>query len=90
MTNQVNVRELRTQSAAVWEALEGAGTLVVTHNGSPLAALISLDPEHVEEDLAAIRRARAQRALQVMQSNPKALTPEEIESEIHAVRKARR
>jgi antitoxin (DNA-binding transcriptional repressor) of toxin-antitoxin stability system len=90
MTNQVNVRELRTQSAAVWEALEGAGTLVVTHNGSPLAALVSLDPEHVEEDLAAIRRARAQRALQVLQSSRRAATPEEIEAEIQAVRKARK
>lgn len=90
MTNQVNVRELRTQSAAVWEALEGAGTLVVTHNGTPLAALVSLDPDHVEEDMAAIRRARAQRALQVLQSVPKALAPEDIEAEIQAVRKSRK
>lgn len=90
MPNQVNVRELRTQSAAVWEALEASGTLVVTHNGSPLAALVSLDPDHYEEDLAALRRARAQRALQTLQSAPKpALTAQEIASEIKAVRKAR-
>ncbi len=90
MNSQVNVRELRTQSAAVWEALEDAGTLVVTHNGSPLAALVSLDPEHVEEDLAAIRRARSQRALQILQSSRKTFPPSEIETEIQAVRKARK
>lgn len=91
MSNQVNVRELRTQSAAVWEALEDAGTLVVTHNGNPLAALVSLDPEHVEEDLAALRKARASRALQTMQSISKApLSAHAIEHEIQAVRKARR
>ena len=90
MSTQVNVRELRTQSAAVWVALEAAGTLVVTHNGAPLAALISLDPDHVEEDMAAIRRARAQRALQTLQSSPKNLSEPEIEAEIQAVRQARR
>ena len=74
----------------VWEALEASGTLVVTHNGAPLAALVSLDPDHYEEDLAALRRARAQRALQTLQSAPKpALSAHEIESEIKAVRKAR-
>jgi antitoxin (DNA-binding transcriptional repressor) of toxin-antitoxin stability system len=90
MPNQVNVRELRTQSAAAWDALEASGTLVVTHNGAPLAALVSLDPDHYEEDLAARRRARAQRALQTLQLAPKpALSAHEIESEIKAVRKAR-
>jgi len=90
MPNQINVRELRTQSAAVWEALEESGTLVITHNGSPLAALVSLDPEHYEEDLAALRRARAQRALQTLQSARKpALSLEEVQSEIKAARKAR-
>ena len=90
MPNQINVRELRTQSAAVWDALEASGTLVVTHNGSPLAALVSLDPEHYEEDLAALRRARAQRSLQTLQSARKpVLSAEEIQSEIEAARKAR-
>jgi antitoxin (DNA-binding transcriptional repressor) of toxin-antitoxin stability system len=91
MSNQVNVRELRTQTAAVWEALEDAGTLVVTHNGSPLAALVSLDPDHVEEDLAALRKARASRALQTLQSVSRApVSTQMIEHEIQAVRKARR
>jgi antitoxin (DNA-binding transcriptional repressor) of toxin-antitoxin stability system len=91
MSNQVNVRELRTQSAAVWEALEDAGTLVVTHNGNPLAALVSLDPDHVEEDLAALRKARASRALQTLQSvSMAAISAQTIEHEIQAVRKARR
>lgn len=90
-SSQVNVRELRTQSAAVWEALEDAGTLVVTSNGTPLAALVSLDPEHYEEDMAALRRARAQRALLTLQSSRKpALSGTEIDAEIRAVRNGRR
>lgn len=91
MTSQVNIRELRTHTAAVWEALEEAGTLVVTNNGAPLAALVSLDPDHYEEDMAALRRARAQRALQNLQTAKKpSLSAAEIHAEIRATRQERR
>jgi antitoxin (DNA-binding transcriptional repressor) of toxin-antitoxin stability system len=91
MNKMVNVRELRTQSAAVWEALEDAGTLLVTHNGSPLAALVSLDPDNYEEEMSALRRVRAARALQTLQSTGRsAFSDTDIDDEINSVRQARK
>ena len=91
----VNVRELRTRTAAVWKELKSEQDLVITSNGKPVALLSSVSEESLEQRLAANRRARAVAAVEEMQkaslrTGGFRITSEEINAEIDAVRKARR
>lgn len=91
----VSVRELRGQSAAVWNALAKEKDLVVTSNGKPVALLSETSEEQLEESLKILRRMRAQLAVSLMQraslgAGTDRLTLDEINAEIDAVRKARR
>ena len=63
----VSVRELRTRSAAVWDALSEEKDLVVTSNGKPIAVLSATTASTLEASLAALRQARAQLAVAAMQ-----------------------
>ena len=63
----VSVRELRTRSAAVWDALSKEKDLVVTSNGMPIAILSATSTSTLEASLAALRQARAQLAVAAMQ-----------------------
>ena len=91
----VNVRELRTRTAAVWKELENEKDLVITSNGKPVALLSSVSEDSLEPRLAALRRARTAAAVEAAQlaslkSGRSRMSPEEIDAEIDAVRKARR
>ena len=46
----ISVRELRGQSAAVWEALGAQRHMVVTSNGKPIAFLVATSPETFDRD----------------------------------------
>ena len=90
----VSVRELRGRSAAVWKTLADEKDLVVTSNGKPIAVLSATSEELVEESLRAVRRARAQVAVDaVQQASVKAGTDrmslDEINREIDAARRTR-
>ena len=90
----VSVRELRGRPAEVWKELESRKELVVTSNGKPIAILTAASEESLEEDLAAIRRARAARAVAGLQRRSveaglDRLPEAEVEKEIRAVRKSR-
>ena len=91
----VSVRELRTRSAAVWDALSEEKDLVVTSNGKPIAVLSATTASTLEASLAALRQARAQLAVAAMQERARKtgadrLTLEDINAEIQAVRRQRR
>ena len=91
----VSVRELRTRSAAVWDALSEEKDLVVTSNGKPIAVLSATTASTLEASLAALRQARAQLAVAAMQERAREtgadrLTLEDINAEIQAVRRQRR
>ncbi|MCZ0954555.1 MAG: type II toxin-antitoxin system Phd/YefM family antitoxin [Rhodospirillaceae bacterium] len=91
----VSVRELRTRSAAVWDALSKEKDLVVTSNGKPIAVLSATTASTLEASLAALRQARAQLAVAAMQERAREigadrLTLEDINAEIQAVRRQRR
>ncbi len=58
----VTVRELRLNPAAVWRKLSEGSDVVVTSNGKPVALMTGVAEESLEEELLAIRRARAQMA----------------------------
>lgn len=91
----VSVRELRTRSAAVWDALSEEKDLVVTSNGKPIAVLSATTASSLEASLAALRQARAQLAVAAMQERAREtgadrLTLEDVNAEIQAVRRQRR
>ncbi len=91
----VSVRELRTRSAAVWDALREEKDLVVTSNGKPIAVLSATTAPTLEASLTALRQARAQLAVAAMQERAREtgadrLTLEDVNSEIQAARHQRR
>ena len=91
----VTVRDLRSRSAEIWRKLRGEKEMVITHGGKPIAILASVPEGGLEESLAAIRRARATRAVATLQLRSTAraadrLGREEIDAEIASTRKARR
>ena len=90
----VSVRELRGNSAEIWQRLTKERELVITSNGKPIAILSPTSEETLEESLDAIRTARAAAAVEAMQmkSLQKGLdrmSPEEVDAEIKSVRKTR-
>jgi antitoxin (DNA-binding transcriptional repressor) of toxin-antitoxin stability system len=88
----ISVRDLRTSPAKIWKELPEEQEMVITNNGKPFALLTPLSENNLEETLATIRQARAQKAVQMMQihsvnSKNSGLSDEEIENEIQAYRK---
>lgn len=91
----VSVREFRTKTAAIRRELEQQHDLVLTANGRPFAILSSADPDNLEEQLLALRRARARMALDRVRARAKesgsaTLSAADIDREIAAARRDRR
>lgn len=90
----VTTRELRTESAKVWEKLEAGEEIVVTRNGKPFAVLINTRPEDLEATLRAVRAERFATTVRKMQQQAverglDKTTMEEIDAEIAAAREER-
>jgi prevent-host-death family protein len=90
----VTVRELRSRSGEVWRRLAEEPEMVITSNGKPVAILSAVSAGGLEESLAALRRARAIGAVEVMQTQSAAagrhrISSDAIDAEIAAVRKDR-
>lgn len=91
----VSVRELRSKTATIRRDLAQAREIVLTANGRPFALMTPVGPDTVEEELQALRRARARAAVERLRTQAKAaglgqLTAEAIEQEIAAARRSRR
>jgi antitoxin (DNA-binding transcriptional repressor) of toxin-antitoxin stability system len=91
----VTIRELRSKTASIRQDLAQAREIVLTANGRPFAVMTPINAETVEEEIRAIRRARARSAIDGLRAAAKAggvdrLTMEEIDAEIAATRRARR
>jgi antitoxin (DNA-binding transcriptional repressor) of toxin-antitoxin stability system len=90
----VTVRDLRTTPAQIWKALPEEQEMILTNNGKPIALITPLKESDLEETLTAVRKARAQTAIQQMQlasiKNSIKITSEDIDSEIQATRKQRK
>lgn len=90
----ISVRELRNNSGKVWRDLPAEQELIVTSNGKPVALLTAVDGDHLEESLAALRRAKAMVATDAMQQHAlkrglDTMSLEEINTVIQAVRRDR-
>lgn len=90
----LSVRDLRGKSAQVWKELPGAGEMVITSNGRPVAILAAITEANLEESLSAFRQARAVEAVASIQrrsveQGTDKISMDEINAEIKAVRKKR-
>ena len=91
----VSVRELRARTAAIRRELDEHHDIVLTTNGRPFAILSGADPENLEQQLLALRRARARLALDRVRARAKAsgsatLSAAEIDKEVADSRRGRR
>ncbi len=59
----ITISEFRGNTAAVRRQLETEREIVLTTDGKPFAMLTSIEPDSVEEEVLAIRRAGARLAI---------------------------
>jgi PHD/YefM family antitoxin component YafN of YafNO toxin-antitoxin module len=90
----LSTRELRNRPGFVRE-LAKKDDLVLTANGKPIAILLGIEEDELEETAQAIRQAKAQRALSRMRRSAarrrlEKLSPSAIDAEIRAVRSKRK
>ena len=91
----VTIRDLRSKTAAIRKDLEQEREIVVTANGRPFAVMTPVGSDTVEDEIRAIRRARAKAAVERIRTQAKArgldkLTTKEIDTLIAEARRARR
>ena len=91
----ITIRDFRTKSAAIRKELKAEKEMILTANGRPIAILARVEPDTVEDELMAIRRARARVAVDRIRAHAKAagldkMTMKEIDALIAEVRHERR
>lgn len=91
----VSTEELGFTPKNIWQATDNDQEIVITTNGRPVAILTGVDESTFEQEIEAIRRARALRALdqihkESVEKGTHLLSEEEIQAEIDAVRKEKR
>ena len=90
----VTVRELRSKTASLREDLDQDREIVLTANGRPFAVVSRIEPDSLEEELQAIRRARAKVAVERLRAQAQAkglnrLTMEDIDAMVAETRRRR-
>jgi prevent-host-death family protein len=90
----VSSREIRVNPRPVFEAAEGGDEVVITSRGKPVALLLGISGEDLEETVRLVRRARAQAAVSRMRKAAAregldSMSREEIGEEISAARSER-
>ena len=87
-------RELRIHPGQVWKDLKEHREVVVTSHGRPVALMVPLRDDNIEEMLRAVRRARAMEAIRAMQEHSaktgRKWTQADIDRVIQEVRKGRK
>lgn len=91
----VTVRELRSDSARVWDKIAAGEEFVVTRNGTPFAIMVPTKPSEIEDKLRALRAQSFGAALRELQreatdAGTDRMTLDEINAEIAAARSERR
>ncbi len=87
----VSSREIRVNPRPVFEAAEEGDEVVITSRGKPVALLLGISGEDLDETVRLVRRARAQAAVSRMRKaaareGSDSMSREEIEEEISAAR----
>ncbi len=90
----VSSREIRVNPKPVFDAAGDGDEVVITSRGKPVALLVGVDGDDLEETLRLFRRAKAQAAVSRMRGAAardglSGMEQAEIEAEIAAVRSER-
>ena len=90
----VSSREIRVNPRPVFQAAEEGDEVVITSRGKPVALLLGISGEDLDETVRLVRRARAQAAVSRMRKaaareGSDSMSREEIEEEISAARNER-
>ncbi|MEW6201109.1 MAG: type II toxin-antitoxin system Phd/YefM family antitoxin [bacterium] len=91
----IPVRELRNNTGKVWETLRTERELVLTANGQPIALMTPVTGENLENQIKAMRRAKASLILEHLRHSAQKngldkMPMSEIEKIIGEVRRERR
>ena len=91
----ITIRDLRGNTARLRKDLQSEPEVVITANGRPFAVMTRVEPDRLEEEILAIRRARAGAALSRIRAKARAegldrLTTEQINAIIAETRRERR
>jgi antitoxin (DNA-binding transcriptional repressor) of toxin-antitoxin stability system len=91
----ITIRDLRSNTARLRKELETEREIVLTANGRPFALMTAVEPDTVEEEILAIRRARARAALARIRAKARAngldrLTMDQIDAIIAEARRESR
>ncbi len=91
----ISIRDLRSNTAQLRKDLKTEREVVVTASGRPFALLTHVEPDNVDEEILALRRARARAALSRIRANATAkgldrMTMEQIDTIIAKARRERR
>ena len=91
----ISVRDLRFRASAIRKDLQEQQDLILTANGRPFAILSPVRPENLEEQLLAMRRARARMAVDRLRDGARArgkdrMSAKRIQALISKVRVERR
>jgi antitoxin (DNA-binding transcriptional repressor) of toxin-antitoxin stability system len=90
----VTVRDLRLRGKEIWQALRSGEEAVLTVNGSPVAVLVRVREDGLEETVRAIRQVQAQAAVSRMRETAARrgldrLGEQEVKAETRAARRER-
>jgi prevent-host-death family protein len=91
----VSSREIRVNPGPVLDAVTHGHEVVITSRGKPVALMMGVNDDDLEETVRLVRRARAQGAVSRMRGaaavrSSDAPDREDLEAEIRAARSARR
>ena len=91
----ISIRDLRGNTARLRKDFQSEREVVITANGRPFAVMTHVEPDKLEDEILAIRRARARAALSRIRAKAKAegldlLTMEQINAIIADTRPERR
>jgi len=91
----ITVRDLRLKPGAVWKMAEKEKDIIITSNGRPVAILTGTNEDNLEAELAALRKARAITALDMIHKESVSkktdgISSRIIDEEISKVRRGRK
>jgi len=91
----LTIRDFRTRPRQAQKALADEGEALLTSNGRPVALMLRVDSDSLEQTMETVRRARALQAVRKMRADAKArgldrLGFKQIDAIIARSRKARR
>ncbi len=91
----LTIRDFRTRPRQARRAIAAEGEALLTSNGRPVALMLSVDSDSLDQTMETVRRARALQAVKKMRADAKSrgldgLSFKQIDAMIAKSRKARR